>query len=244
MEGKRDQFARHTATISAILQSECKISEAGPLVIDHEFQIAIPNRAMPPFRQVTNDSGIVSCVLELPISTKRHQRKYWVGLHESWALVSRHKIRFSQCSLRLYVGGPNQDPTQFLRLEWVAPDADSGKYPGEHAGHPHWHIGRTVLAESTALMSTLEGSVPDQDPAVEEFGALTGPREPPQGEDFVDWSWVQNIHLPAQAGWIKKWNGTDIPGPHQSEPDNFEALENWWAGALRYFVHEFTSLRE
>jgi hypothetical protein len=86
--------------------------------------------------------------------------------------------------------------------------------------------------------------VPEADaPAVEEFGPST-PSEPVQQFDGeVDCSWIQKIHLPAQAGWIKKWVGMEIPGPHQSEPDSFLALENWWTGSLRYFVHELNNLR-
>jgi hypothetical protein len=242
MEGKSDQLANHVAKISAILQKECKIS-SGPLVIDQDLQITIPNGPMPPFRKVTTDFGSIESALELPISTQHHQRKYWIGLHEGWAPKSRHRIRFDRCSLRVYVGSTNQEPAHFLRLEWVAPEADSGVYQGKHAGHPHWHIDRAVLAGSKTLARSLEEPAPVQDAVVEEFDALTVSREHSQEEDLVDCSWVQSIHLPAQAGWVKKWNGMDVPGPHQSEPDNFEALENWWTGAVRYFVHELNSLR-
>jgi hypothetical protein len=242
MEVNSGQFASHASKISAILQNECRLPQAGPLVITRDFHLTIPNGPTPPFRKMTTDFGRIESALELPISTQRHQRKYWVGLNEDWAQISKHKIRFRECLLRLYVGNPNQEPAHFLRLEWVAPEVDSGVYRGKHAGHPHWHIDRPVLAGSTALSRSLEDTTPDQHPELEEFSALTVSTGPAQ-ENFIDGTWVQRLHLPAQAGWMKKWIGTSVPGPHQCEPDNFVALENWWSGALRYFVHELSSLR-
>jgi hypothetical protein len=241
MEAKSAQFNNHVAQISLILKNECRTSNVGALVTTQDFYITIPNGPTPPFRKVTTDFGRIESALELPISNKRHQRKYWVGLHESWQKVSKHKIRFMDCSLRLYVGNANQEPVHFLRLEWVAPEANSGAYQGEHAGHPHWHIDRPVLAGSKSLSRSLVESGQDEIPALEEFSELTFSSETIL--DPIDCSWIQEVHIPAQAGWMKKWNGTDVPGPHQSEPDDFGALENWWAGALRYFVHELSALR-
>jgi hypothetical protein len=242
MEVNGAKFSGHVTKLSTILQKECNVSRAGPLVINQEFQITIPNGSTPPFQKVSTDLGHIESALELPVLTGRHKRRYWVGLRESWERKDKHKIRFVECSLRLYVGSTDQEPAHFLRLEWVAKD-HSGFYQGKHAGHPHWHIDRLALAGNKALSRSLEDlTAPDQPPELEEFGVLTVSRALPQ-VDLFDCSWVQNIHLPAHAGWMNKWNGTDIPGPHQSEPDNFEALENWWAGSLRYFVHELSSLR-
>ena len=244
MECKSNQFAKHVAEISAILQRECGIPGVGALVAHEDFQVKIRSGPMPFFRPVTTEFGVIEYALELPISTQRHQRKYWVGLHEAWQpLRSKHKIRFSHCSLRLYVGGADREPAHFLRLEWVAPD-ESGSYQGKHAGHPHWHVDRVVLAGSKILGNSIDDPVPEMEASVvEEFGPLTASEPPEESDSEVDCSWIQKIHLPAQAGWINKWDGVEIPGPHQSEPDNFEALENWWTGSLRYFVHELNGLR-
>lgn len=197
---------------------------------------------MPSFRPVTTEFGVIEYALELPTSAQGHQRKYLVGLHEAWKpLRSKHKISFIQCSLRLYVSSANREPAHFLRLEWVAPDG--GVYQGEHAGHPHWHIDRVVLAGSKVPEHSFEDPFHDvRAPAVEEFGPLTVSQPVQQGGEF-DCSWIQKIHLPAQAGWIKKWRGLDVPGPHQSEPGSFEELENWWTGSVRYLVRELSSLR-
>lgn len=240
MECKSSQFANHVAEISKILQRECHISEAG-LVVHQDFQIKIRGGPTPLFRPVTTEFDVLEYALELPISTQSHQRKYWVGLHEAWKpLRSKHKISFSRCSLRLYVSANQEEPAHFLRLEWVAPE--DGIYQGRHAGHPHWHVDRVVLAGSKVLARSFEDPPPESGaPAVEEFGPLAASEPIQQGYSEFDCSWIQKIHLPAQAGWIKKWRGTEVPGPHQSEPDNFEALENWWSGSLRYFVHELSS---
>jgi len=239
MEIKSVEFSGHVTKISAILRDECKPSRPGPLVITENLHITIPTGPNPPFREVTTDLGRIESALELPIPAKANARKYWVGLHEGWTQISKHKVRFNECSLRLYVSREaNQEPTHFLRLEWIAPDAHSGIYQGRLAGHPHWHIDRSVLAGSRSLLRPLEKL--DERPELEEFSALTVSNMPAE-QQTADSFWVQNIHLPAQAGWMRKWIETSIP--HQCEPDNCAELENWWSGSLRYFVHELSSLR-
>jgi hypothetical protein len=245
MECKRNQFDKHVSEITSILLKECQISKPQPLVTCENFQIKIRNGPTPPFRQVTTEFDFLEYALELPVSSQRHRRKYWVAFHEGWSAVGTHRIRFRQCSLRLYVSMAKEEPMQFLRLEWIAPD-EAGEYDGKHAGHPHWHVDRAVLASSKVFAQSLEAPTNEVGQlVVEEFGPLTEPStDLVQGENaLADYSWMQKIHLPAQAGWIKKWDGTQIPGPHQSEPDDFRALENWWAGSLRYFVQELSSLR-
>src|ERR1017187_3696675 len=118
MECKISQFGHHAKEISAILQRECGISGAGSLVVDQNFQITIRSGPMPQFRPVTTEFGRLEYALGLPVSTQSHQRKYWVGLHEAWKPTrSKHKISFSQCSLRLYVNSTTQELAHFLRLE-------------------------------------------------------------------------------------------------------------------------------
>jgi len=56
---------------------------------------------------------------------------------------------------------------------------------------------------------------------------------------LFDFSWLQNIHFPAQAQWMQsEWDGQHVPGPHQCEPNNLDELTHWWDGALRYFSTE------
>src|SRR5215217_3960781 len=91
-----------------------------------------------------------------------------------------------------------------------------------------WRLQAKVRGTSTLAYRSI-CTCRDHGPVLEEFGDLTVAAPI---EDLADCSWIQKIHIPAQAGWVKKWNGTEVPRPHQSEPDDLAALENWWAGAL------------
>ncbi len=191
-------------------------------------------------RKVLTDLGSSEVALRLPIPDV-HRPRFWIALHERWIPVSRHKIRFRECGLRLYAGTVDEDATQILRLEWVAPTEDPegiSSYQGKHAGHPHWHIDRAALIGPADYLHSLEAlSASDAELETEEFGATTASSEP-RGLR-LDCSWLQDIHLPALARWAQlAWDGHKIPGPHQNEPYSLEELANWWTGALRYFSAE------
>ncbi|HTX36943.1 MAG TPA: hypothetical protein VME43_18065 [Bryobacteraceae bacterium] len=186
---------------------------------------------------MTTDLGFRETALRFPIPNARHPR-FWVAMQEQWKWKGKHKVRFMECGLRLYVGGRDEEAIQFLRLEWVAPTFDNSGvqiYQGAHAGHPHWHIDRSALVGQEDYLRSLEIlTAPAPEAGAEEFneGALVVPR--------LDFSWLQSMHLPAQAGWMHppSWDGRTVPGPHQCEPSSVAELEHWWVGALRYFSVE------
>ncbi len=232
MEIKRSELKDHAKDINRILQEVCRASDSGPFVKEiGEVSISVA-RGSTLVREVTTDFGNIELALRLPVPDADESR-YWLSLNEQWQYAGRRDIRFRQCDLRLYyVGEADEAPVQFLRLEWVAPtaDRDGGQvYEGGRAGHPHWHIDRAALVgpEEAEVLNA-----PGSQAAIEEFSGSTAIRR-----SIYDSSWIQSMHLPAQADWMRKdWNGREIPGPHQCEPENPKALLRWWAGALRYLV--------
>ena len=171
-----------------------------------------------------------------------HNPRFWIAMGEYWRWKSKHRLYFVECGLRLYVGDRSDDAVQFLRLEWVAPTSDEDGVPiyqGTHAGHPHWHVDRAALVGHEEYLRSLE--------------ALTAPVPQVEAEDFseaaasvgataqplLDFSWLQYIHLPARAQWMQlAWDGSQVPGPHQCEPNSLDELIHWWTGALRYVSTE------
>ena len=180
-------------------------------------------------------------MLALPIPDAK-QPRYWIGLHESWVSIGKRKCRFIGCGLRIYAGERSEPPIQILRLEWAGPtiNPDVGLvYDGGHAGHPHWHIDRAAVVGEEDYRRSLEiltRPVPAERP-VETFDPSTTAND--STRRVADCSWLPQIHLPAHAAWmLTNWNGKTLPGPHQSNPKDLLALNNWWEGALRYVRSE------
>lgn len=246
MEAKRTELRNHTRNISVVLREVCDASNVGPLVREDDESGNIFVRPThwykPVSRWVTTDLGRRESALRLSIPDGQ-QPRYWIGLHECWEQKSRIKICFRDCGLRLYVGGEDEEVVQILRLEWVAPTFDRDgepNYDGKHAGHPHWHIDRSALVGPEEYLRSLESlTAPEPQCGLEDFTQITSPVALGRPRPVHDCSWLQQLHLPAQAGWMRlKWDGRKVPGPHQCEPDSLTQLENWWAGALRYFAAE------
>jgi len=243
MEAKPTDLKGHASKIGRILDEVCGASRAGPLVLAGDLIIATAN-CMPLSRRVTTDLGGGEFALRLPIPDAQ-QPRYWIALHEHWEWKNKHKIRFRDCGLRLYIGGKEEEAVQLLRLEWVAPTSDpDGEpiYQGKHAGHPHWHIDRSALVgpgDYWRSIEALTAPAPELQPELEVFSEATVDLIPARTRLVHDCSWLQKVHLPAEAEWMRsEWNGSAIPGPHQCEPSSLEELERWWAGALRYLVAE------
>lgn len=239
MEATLTELRKHATRVNAVLQETCDASNPAPLVhlIDGTITLS-PSCPVALRREVTTDLGLREIALRLPIPDARHPR-FWVAMQEQWKWKSKHRVRFMECGLRLYVGERNEEAIQFLRLEWVAPTFDDSGiqiYQGAHAGHPHWHVDRSALLGKEDYLRSLDIlTAPAAQAGAEEFNesaALVAP--------LLDFSWLQRMHLPAQAGWMHppSWDGHTIPGPHQSEPDSVAGLEHWWAGALRYVSAE------
>lgn len=241
------ELAGHVSQLTSLVNEVCQVGAFGsgirPSVEGDGTLVGIdPNWAPNPFRRsVTTNLGNSEVVLRLPIPTPDEPPLFWIGLHELWRRVSKYRVEFSDCGLRVYLGTRDEAAAQIMRLEWVAPLADADgqlQYPGSHAGHPHWQIDRAALvAPSDALTSLkLVGSGEPEPSALETFGAEPTLTEPVRARDY--W-WIQRMHFPAHAGWMEhEWDGSTLPGPHQCEPLSLNALAWWWAGALRYVCAE------
>lgn len=235
MEATLAELQEHTSRINAILQQTCDALNPAPLVHLANGTIALATSCPSILRrEVTTDLGVREIALRLPIPGA-HNPRFWIAMQEQWEWVSRHRACFVQCGLRLYMGDRSEEAIQFLRLEWVAPTVLDGvqNYQGTHAGHPHWHIDRSALIGPDEYFQSLESLTAPAPEDAEEFGeAATSSNST---RPLLDFSWLQSIHLPARAQWMhSEWDGTQVPGPHQCEPNSLDELVHWWAGALRY----------
>lgn len=189
--------------------------------------------------QVTSDNGLIERVLGLPIPSSR-DRRYWIGMHETWRRVGRHQIEFGNCGLRVYTGRRAEDLVQFLRLEWVAPRIESDgsvHFQGGHAAHPHWHIDTSALAGEAEYLAFLERVTTPEMGEVEEFGPTTKTRIQRRSERGFEW--LKKVHFPAHAGWMMElWPDVNLRGPHQNVLSELESLSNWWVGAIHYIAQE------
>jgi len=241
METTRKELQDHAHRINAVLQETCDASDPAPLVHLTEGTIALATSCPSTLRrEVTTDLGLREIALRLPIPDA-HNPRFWIAIHEQWEWKSKHKAFFVQCGLRLYMGERSEEAIQFLRLEWVAPTLYGGvkSYQGTHAGHPHWQVDRSALIGPEESFRSLESlTAPAQVEEVEEFSeAATSVSATTQ--PLFDFSWLRNIHLPAQARWMQlEWDGNEVPGPHQCEPNTLDELSHWWTGALRYVSTE------
>lgn len=243
METKHTNLRAHITTINAALRDVCGFGQTGPLVTEQVDQgRLIINTSDAGFlsKLVLTDLGSRETALPLPVPY-RSKPRFWVALHENWEFVSKRKIRFMDCGLRIYFGEQDGNPSQVFRLEWVAPVLGPDgmqSYSGKHAGHPHWHIDRTALVGPEDYLHRLEALTTPESHPLEDFSSSVvneTVRLP------LDCSWLQNIHLPAQARWMDfAWDGREIPGPHQTEPSDLEHLGRWWTGALKYIVIELS----
>jgi hypothetical protein len=238
---KRTDLEKHTTRVNAVLQDVCEAPSPAPLVhlVDGTITLAMSGSSAGPnalCREVTTDLGSREIALRLPIPDT-HDPRFWIAIHEQWEWTSKNRVCFVQCGLRFYIGTRGEEAIQFLRLEWVAPTIHDGveSYQGAHAGHPHWHVDRSALAGQEDYLRSLELlTAPAPQTETEEFSSAGVQIRPP-----FDFSWLQNIHLPARAQWmLSEWDGQHVPGPHQCEPNNLDELTHWWAGALRYFSTE------
>jgi hypothetical protein len=242
MEATSEELQKHRTRINALLLDICDASDPAPLIQLADGTLALASSCPSSLcREVTTDLGLRETALRLPIPDTLHPR-FWIAMQEQWKWKSKKKLRFIECGLRLYLGQRDEPATQFLRLEWVAPELGRDGaliYQGEHAGHPHWHLDRSALVGHEDYLRALDIlTAPATQAEAEEFNESLAIVTPPR--PLVDFSWLQNIHLPAQAEWMHppSWDGRTIPGPHQSEPKNIAGLEHWWAGALKYFTAE------
>ncbi len=241
MEASPTELRQHVTRINAVLQETCNASAPAPLVHLDDTIITLATSCPAALsRKVTTDLGVSEIALRLPIPDAKHPR-FWIALHERWRWKSVHRLCFDNCGLRLYMGGISEEAIQFLRLEWVAPTTHDGTqaYQGTHVGHPHWHIDRSALVGSEEYLLSIEKlTTPLPKAEIETFSessaVLTTPEKP-----CFDFSWLQKVHLPAQAQWMRsEWDGRQVPGPHQCEPGKLIELANWWAGAVRYVSAE------
>ena len=241
MDVTRTELQKHASQVNAVLQETCDASNPAPLVHLVDVSIALAPSCPPTLcREVTTDLGLREIALRLPIPDTRNPR-FWVAIQEQWQWRTKHRVCFIQCGLRLYVGDRSEGATQFLRLEWVAPTRDALgvlAYQGTHAGHPHWHIDRSALLGQEDYLRSLELlTAPIAEPEPEEFSEFTVQRG--TIEPLLDFSWLQKMHLPARAQWMQsEWDGIEVPGPHQCEPNHLDELTHWWIGALRYVSAE------
>jgi hypothetical protein len=241
MDVKYAELKQHATRINAVLQETCDTSHPAPLVQESDGIIALAASCPSALsRTVTTDLGGRELALRLPIPDASNPR-FWIVIQEQWewkTKKSKYKVYFRACGLRLYAGDRSEEAVQFLRLEWVAPTFGDDKIPvyqGTHAGHPHWHVDKSALVGQEAYLRSLEIQTALQ---VEEFSeaatSISATAQP-----LLDFSWLQNIHLPARAHWMQlEWDGQHVPGPHQCEPDSLNELANWWAGSLRYVSTE------
>jgi hypothetical protein len=242
MEATPTELRNHAGRINAVLQDTCDAPDPAPLVHLNDGIIALATscpRAL--CREVTTDLGLRELALRLPIPDSRNPR-FWIAMQEQWKWKSKHKVCFVECGLRFYVGERSEEAMQFLRLEWVAPISDDDGiqiYQGKHAGHPHWHIDRAALVGQEEHLRSLEAlTAPAPQGETEEFSEATTSATA-AAQPILDFSWLRNIHLPARAEWMQlEWDGNQVPGPHQCEPNSLDELTHWWAGALRYLSTE------
>lgn len=247
MELRKDELREHRNVISKTLREICQVTSAEILI--QETDLCTTSFGAPPLaREVRSDLDVREWALRLPIPDEARAR-FWIALHECWVAEGRRKARFKDCGVRIYTGEMDQEPVQFLRLEWVAPVSGADgepEYHGGRAGHPHWHIDRTGLVdaqrEALALISLLEPL--DEEVELEEFTAQTTPSDRPSESAVQDFTWISSLHLPAQSMWaLQGWDGRSVPAPHQSEPNTLKELTSWWTGALRYIASELRQLR-
>jgi hypothetical protein len=242
MEATPKQLDEHAQRINAFLQELCGENQPAPLVrLDHEVISLATSCPTAIRRDVTTDLGLREIALQLPIPNSKKPR-FWIGLHEKWEWTSKHRLRFVECGLRVYFGERSEEPVQFLRLEWVAPDRGRDGvdiYHGAHAAHPHWHVDSSALIGQEDYIRSLETlTAPNVVVSAEEFNENSVQDFTPARQLF-DFSWIQFMHFPAQAQWMhKRWDGKQMPGPHQSEPATTEQLFYWWCGALKYLLAE------
>jgi hypothetical protein len=243
MKATPTDLHKHTAQINAILHEICQAGDPAPLIDFSEGIITLAKSCSPVLcREVTTDFGRLETALRLPIPDILNPR-FWIQIQERWEWKSAHKLSFMQCGLRLYMGVKGEEAIQFARLEWVAPTYDESgvaSYRPTHAGHPHWHIDRSALVGQEDYWRSLEilttPTPPQTQPEQFSGDTPTAPSRP-----LFDFSWLQNIHFPARAQWMQtEWDGQEVPGPHQCEPNNLDELTHWWGGALRYISAELS----
>jgi hypothetical protein len=242
MEAKRAELQGHTKNINSLLQDICEAHDPAPLVHLTAGIIMLAPSCPPPLRRgVTTDLGLSEIALRLPIPDAENPR-FWIAIQEEWEWVSKHKACFRRCGLRLYLGEKDEEATQFLRLEWVAPTLHEGvqSYEGAHAGHPHWHVDSAALVGPEEAFQSLEALTAPSPEKPEDFGDVVMADKVSQ--PLLDFSWLQHLHLPARAQWMnKEWDGSQVPGPHQCEPNSLNELVRWWDGALRYISAELST---
>lgn len=239
LEATPTKLQRHASDVSAVLKKICEAPNPAPIATLSEDVLTLAKSCPPDLcRQVTTDFGVPEIALRLPIPDISNPR-FWIALHEKWGWTKPHRLRFVQCGLRLYVGERSERAIQCIRLEWVAPTADSNgieSYEGKHAGHPHWHVDQSALFGQEDYVRSLESLTAPSQTEPEVFSGVI-PDE--SGRPLTDFSWLKGIHFPARAQWMQsEWDGLTVPGPHQCEPNDLDELTNWWAGALRYFSAE------
>lgn len=240
MEATRTELQKHASKVNEILRKTCEISHPAPLIQEAEGIVSLsPSCPKSLSREVTSDLGVRETALRLPIPDADNPR-FWAALGELWDFRGRHKVVFRQCGLRLYAGFADEEPVQFLRLEWVSPTRDGDgieTYQGKHAGHPHWHIDRRALVGEEDYLRSLDICTAPQT-GVQAFSEELAATEV-MPSIVLDFSWIKDIHLPARAQWMnREWDGQEVPGPHQCEPKSPDELAFWWAGALRYVSAE------
>jgi hypothetical protein len=233
----------HAKRLNGVLCEVSKASRHAQLLGGAGLTFSVRNS--PLSHQAVTDLGATEYVLPL-LGNQSTNDNLWIGVHERWVAVNKYRIRFNDCGLRLYMGQRDENVSQILRLEWVAPEEDENGqivYQGAHAGHPHWHIDQSALVGPETYWASLDALTQPLNALseLEDFGAEVVPSSPGTSSRRIvrDCSWLQRVHLAANARWADVgWNGTENPAPHQCEPESIESLNRWWAGALRYLRAE------
>lgn len=240
LEATPTELQKHATGVNAILQKISEASNPAPIANLSDGVITLAKSCPAELcREVTTDFGIREIALRLPVPDIRNPR-FWIALQEQWGWKTKHRLWFIQCGLRLYIGERSEEAIQCVRLEWVAPTYDNNgieSYQGKHAGHPHWHVDRSALIGQEDYLRSLDiltAPASQIEPEIFDGAIPEAPSRP-----LLDFSWVQSIHFPARAEWMQsEWDGLQVPGPHQCEPNDLDELTHWWAGALRYFSTE------
>ena len=243
MEIPSRAMRNHSTHVQTLLAEVCELPATVPLVFPSQNGAGLLlgiRSSHEQTREVVSDLGIPEVVVALPRNGFGEPR-LWLGLHENWIGCRGNRLLFEQCAIRVYEGSRDMKPVQIVRLEWTTPRSVGGgvaAYDGQFAGHPHWHVDRGALQQSTYDATVFAGNEVETT-EVEEFQEGLEVLE----KEASDFHWLSGVHFPAHCSWMStKWRG-DFPCPHQNEPTSLDSLQSWWSGSLRYIGGELRKHR-
>ena len=110
MDARRADLANHVTAISKIVAEVCSAPVSEPLVRAYDesgsIVVRITDWVGGRSRNVTTDLGQSEPALRLPVPSDRP--RLWLGLHERWTPVGKHRIHFQDCAIRLYIGAVDE----------------------------------------------------------------------------------------------------------------------------------------